>query len=201
MSHSPVGGILCLPPFGTEGILHVVVETPRGSQAKLKFDPELGAFTLSKSLMLGLAYPYDWGFVPSTRADDGDPVDVLVIHDAATTPGVVLRCRPLGVLEVLQKEKSRRIRNDRIVAVPAEAHRDHVLHTYRDLGRPTRDELEKFLVASDALDDKKLEFLGWKGPRRAIVLVKDGVRSFRKRGLRGGEDAVGPQAEKRARDP
>ena len=65
-----------LPVWARDGDVHVVVETPRGSAAKLEFDPELQVFTLSKSLILSLAYPYDWGFVPSTRGEDGDPLDV-----------------------------------------------------------------------------------------------------------------------------
>jgi inorganic pyrophosphatase len=77
-----------LPVRDKKGDVHVVVETPRGSAAKLEFDPELQAFTLSKSLILGLSYPYDWGFVPSTKGEDGDPIDVLVLHDAAISrPG------------------------------------------------------------------------------------------------------------------
>ena len=87
-----------LPVRNKDGDVHVVVETPRGSAAKLEFDPDLGAFTLSKSLMLGLSYPYDWGFVPSTKGEDGDPIDVLVLHDAATTSGLVLKCKIIGVL-------------------------------------------------------------------------------------------------------
>jgi inorganic pyrophosphatase len=82
--------------------IHAVVETPRGSRAKLKFDPKLKAFTLAKPLLVGLTYPYDWGFVPSTKADDGDPLDALIIHDAATYPGLVLTCKPIGVLEIMQ---------------------------------------------------------------------------------------------------
>jgi inorganic pyrophosphatase len=93
-----------LPVWDKNGDVHVVVETPRGSAAKLEFDPELQAFTLSKALMLGLSYPYDWGFVPSTRGEDGDPIDVLVLHDAATSPGLVMKCKIIGVLEVVQKE-------------------------------------------------------------------------------------------------
>ena len=80
-----------------------VVETPRGSTCKLDFDPDLQAFTLAKPLMAGLAYPYDWGFIPSTEAEDGDPLDVLIMHNARTFPGVGLRCRPIGILEVEQK--------------------------------------------------------------------------------------------------
>ena len=95
-----------LPTWAGDGLVHVVVETPRGARAKLTFDPELKTFVLSKALMLGLSYPYDWGFIPSTRAEDGDPLDVMVIHDAATTPGLVLRCKIIGVLQTILKNQT-----------------------------------------------------------------------------------------------
>jgi inorganic pyrophosphatase len=79
---------------------------------------EVGAFTLAKPLLAGLTYPYDWGFIPSTKAEDGDPLDVLIIHDAATYPGLVLTCKPIGVLEVLQSSKGKKERNDRVFVVP-----------------------------------------------------------------------------------
>jgi len=99
-----------LPAWAGDEFVHVVVETPRGARAKLTFDPELKTFVLSKSLTVGLSYPYDWGFIPSTRAEDGDPLDAMVIHDAATTPGLVLRCKLIGVLQTMQKTKHNRIR-------------------------------------------------------------------------------------------
>jgi Inorganic pyrophosphatase len=80
-----------LPPFTEDGDVHVVVETPRGSRAKFAYDPKLESFSLSKSLLTGLTYPHDWGFVPSTKADDDDPLDIMLIHDAATFPGLVSR--------------------------------------------------------------------------------------------------------------
>src|SRR6476469_5762267 len=107
-----------LPTWADKGLVHAVVETPRGSRCKLEYDTKLRAFTLAKPLLVGLTYPYDWGFIPSTKAEDGDPLDVLVIHDAATYPGLVLRCKPIGVLEVLQITDSSEERNDRIFAVP-----------------------------------------------------------------------------------
>ena len=110
--------LLNLPTWADDGFVYAIVETPRGSTCKLEYDPELGAFTLAKPLMAGLSYPYDWGFIPSTKADDGDPLDVLIIHDAQTFPGVVLRCRPVGILEVEQQAKGKKERNDRVFAVP-----------------------------------------------------------------------------------
>jgi inorganic pyrophosphatase len=107
-----------LPTWADDVHVYAVVETPRGSRAKLEFEPKLGAFTLAKPLLVGLTYPYDWGFIPSTRAEDGDPLDVLIIHDAATYPGLVLRCKPIGVLEVVQSSKGKKERNDRVFVVP-----------------------------------------------------------------------------------
>ena len=107
-----------LPMWEDKACVYAVVETPRGSRAKLEFDSKLRVFTLAKPPLPGLTYPYDWGFIPSTKADDGDPVDVLIIHDAATYPGLVLRCTPIGILEILQEEDGKKERNDRIFVVP-----------------------------------------------------------------------------------
>ena len=170
-----------LPVRNKNGDIHVVVETPRGSAAKLEFDPALQAFTLSKSLMLGLTYPYDWGFIPSTQGQDGDPIDALVMHDVATSPGLVLKCKIIGVLEVLQTQKGKQgIRNDRIIAVPRDSHREKSEKDARDLPKQIRDEIEKFFVATDELQDKELEFLGWKGPKAGEKLIDQAAKQFKK---------------------
>jgi inorganic pyrophosphatase len=178
----PMPNLLKLPSWGADGVLHVVVETPRGARAKFKFDPDLDAFVLSKSLMLGLSYPYDWGFVPSTLADDGDPLDAMVVHDAATTPGMVIKCRILGVLEVAQTANRRRQRNDRLFVVPAGSLRERETADVGDLAGQVRRELERFFAASVALEDKRLKILGWKGPAAATRLVEREGRRFRKAG-------------------
>jgi inorganic pyrophosphatase len=113
---------LKLPTWDDDGHIHSVVETPRGSTCNLDFDPDLGVFTLAKPLMAGLSYPFDWGFIPSTKAPDGDPLDVLIIHDARTYPGVVLKCRPVGVLEVEQTSGRKRERNDASSPCPTALH-------------------------------------------------------------------------------
>ena len=170
-----------LPTRAGDELVHVVVETPRGARAKLTFDPELKTFVLSKALMLGLSYPYDWGFIPSTRAEDGDPLDAMVIHDAATTPGLVLRCKIIGVLQTIQKTKRNRIRNDRVIAVPENSHRERELHGIQELPPALKQELEKFFVATDELEAKTLRFLGWQGPAQAKKLVRRCEKVFKKK--------------------
>ena len=161
--------LLKLPTWADKHHIYAVVETPRGSTCKLDFDPELWAFTLAKPLMAGLTYPYDWGFIPSTKAEDGDPLDLLVIHDAQTYPGVVLRCRPVGILEVEQKKKGKtKERNDRVFAVPDRSPLETDLEDVRRLPSRARDELEQFFLATNALEEKEIKFLGWHGPAHAI---------------------------------
>jgi inorganic pyrophosphatase len=92
-----VSDFLSLPTFAGPRGVHAVVETPRHAQAKFKYEQSLGVFVLSRALPLGPSYPYDWGFVPSTIAPDGDPLDVLVLHNVTTSPSVVLRCQPIGI--------------------------------------------------------------------------------------------------------
>src|SRR5262249_8776018 len=151
--------------------LHAVVETPCGSHVKLEFDPKLKAFTLAKPLLAGLTYPYDWGFIPSTKADDGDPLDVLIIHDAATYPGPVLKCKPIGVLQVKQTSNGKTERNDRIFAVPDRAPFEGDLQDVRHMPARAIKELEKFFEATDALEAKTLTFKGCRRPATAVQTI------------------------------
>jgi inorganic pyrophosphatase len=174
--------LIKLPPFSKDGDVRVVIETPRGSRAKFSYDPEFQTFTLSKSLLAGLTYPHDWGFVPSTKAEDGDPLDIMVIHDAATLPGLVLTCRVIGILQIEQKSKGKTERNDRLFAVPRKSHSEQGLRDVRDLSKPMQEELERFFIATDELEAKKLENIGWKGPKVALKAIKEAGKSFAKSG-------------------
>ncbi len=171
--------LMKLPTFNDDNEVHVVVETPRGSRAKLDYDPKLKTFTLSKSLLAGLTYPYDWGFVPRTEADDGDPLDVMILHDAATFPGLVLTCKIIGVLQVEQRSNGKKSeRNDRIFAVPRGSHAEKDFSDVRELTSAMREELEKFFIATDELEDKQLKILGWKGPKVALKAIKQSTKAF-----------------------
>lgn len=167
-SRSMPADLLRLPVRDASDALHVVVETPGGSRVKLKYSPKLGTFVLSRPLALGVSYPFDWGFVPSTRGADGDPVDAMILSDTATYPGVVVCCRPLGVLEVEQNAKGGgRERNDRIVVEPVSVHRPTTPLTDR-----VRKELEAFFVATTWFEGKDLRLLGWGEAAAAEALIR-----------------------------
>jgi inorganic pyrophosphatase len=161
-----------LPARDAQGALRVVVESPRGAGAKLKYDTALGAMTLSRPLPLGLAYPYDWGFVPGTRAPDGDPLDALVLWDVPTFPGVVVACRAIAVVRLEQDSKANgRVRNDRILAVPVKHSRGVDLLSPDDLPARTRDEIGQFFLSTIFFEPKNPQLLGWGGPEEADRLV------------------------------
>lgn len=162
-------------PARREGGFHVVVETPRGSPFKLKLDPALGVLALKRPLPLGHTWPYDFGFVPSTRAPDGDPVDALVLWDASSPAGLVVPCRALGVLQLDQLERDgRRVRNDRIVAVPLRFERGAPLRSVDDLPARVREELAHFSASSVFFEGKDVRSLGWAGPPAAEALIDGG---------------------------
>jgi inorganic pyrophosphatase len=163
-----------LPTFAGHDVFHVVVESPRGSSIKLKYDAALDAMSISRPLALGLAYPFDWGFVPSTRGEDGDPVDAALFWDVATFPGVVVPCRALGVIRVEQNrvDGKGRARNDRVLARPTQARREKEVVSAMSLPQRVRDELEHFFIAATALEGKDAKILGWAGPDAALELLR-----------------------------
>jgi inorganic pyrophosphatase len=161
--------------------VQVVIETPKGSRNKYAFDEKQRVFGLKKVLPAGMEFPYDFGFVPSTLAEDGDPTDVLVLMDEPAFPGCLLQCRLVGILEGEQGKKKKRERNDRIVAIEKENHSfADVLHV-KDLGKTFLEELEDFFVNYHELSGEKYRILGAKGPATAMKRVKDGIRAFKEK--------------------
>jgi inorganic pyrophosphatase len=165
-----------LPTFGDGDTFHVVIESPRGSSLKLKYVPDWEAMGISRPLPAGLVFPFDWGFVPSTRGPDGDPVDAFVVCDVAAFPGVVVLCRAIGVLNMEQNavnfDRSKRIRNDRVAAVPVEGRRERTVTNLDDIPERLRDEWIQFSMASAALDGKDVTPLGWGSAEDALALIK-----------------------------
>src|SRR4030081_3866632 len=157
----------------------VIIEPPKGSRNKYAFDPEERIFALKKVLPAGMAFPYDFGFVPSTRGGDGDPLDVLVLMDEPAFAGCKLTCRVVGVIEGEQGDKKDTERNDRIVAVEDGNHSYAHVKRIDDLGKSFERDLEEFFVNYHRLSGKEYRILGLKGPasgRRCVMQARKRAR-------------------------
>ena len=162
--------MVTLPSRDTDGWLNVVVETPRGSTAKFKYDERAGVMRLSRPLPSGLCYPYDWGFIPSTRAADGDALDAMINWDGMSYPGIVVAARCVAVLRVDQKDPVGvgRQRNDRVLTAPVKTRHGHD----GELDARLRAQLEQFFTAAVAFEGKDIRLLGWGDADEADALVR-----------------------------
>jgi inorganic pyrophosphatase len=160
-------------------IIQVVIETPKGSRNKYAFDPGQRVFELKKVLPAGMTFPYDFGFIPRTIAEDGDPVDVLVLMDEPAFPGCVLKCRLIGIIEGEQGDKKQKERNDRIVAVEKANHSFADIKHVDDLGKQFLTELEEFFVNYHDLTGEKYRVINVRGPGQARKRIEEGIRSAR----------------------
>jgi inorganic pyrophosphatase len=157
--------------------VQVVIETPAGSRNKFTYDPEQGVFVLKSVLPAGMAFPYDFGFLPRTEAADGDPIDVLLLMDEPAFPGIVVKARLIGVIEGEQIEDGRHTRNDRLVAVANANHLYANVHRLKDLPSKWIRELENFFVNYHRLEGKQYRLLGCRGAAMALQLTRKAHRA------------------------
>jgi inorganic pyrophosphatase len=161
-------------------LLQVVIETPKGSRNKYAFDADQNIFALTKVLPAGMAFPYDFGFVPSTRAEDGDGTDVLVLMDEPAFPGCLLKCRVIGVIEGEQLDGKKRTRNDRVIAIEQENHSYAKVKHVDALGKKFLKELEVFFVNYHKQIGLKYKILKVRGPGEAWRRIKSGIRAAKR---------------------
>jgi inorganic pyrophosphatase len=166
-----------LPAFDKD-VLNAVVETPKGSRNKFKWDTRHELYKLSNVLPNGSYFPYDFGFVPSTEAEDGDPIDVLLFMDEPAFPGCLVPARLLGVILAKQDDGKR---NDRLIAVAGacEVHKD--VCSLDDLSKDMLHELEHFFTSYHEARGEEFKVLGRKGPKHAVCLVKEAEERFREK--------------------
>ena len=167
-----------LPPFDPDsGLLNAIVETVTGSRNKFSYDERLGLFRLKHVLPAGAIFPFDFGFVPSTRGGDGDPLDVLVLMDAPAFAGCLVPSRLVGVIAAEQSERGGPTEeNDRLVAVAADSHTHEGVRTLDDLAATLLDEIEHFFVSYNEARGKTFTPTARKGPRAARAVVDAATR-------------------------
>jgi inorganic pyrophosphatase len=164
-----------LPVHNSEGEISVVIETPKGHRNKFKYDEKQNVFRLSGVLPVGSSFPYDFGFIPSTKAQDGDPIDVLLLMDEPAFAGCVIDARLVGVIEAEQTEAGKTTRNDRLIAVATHSKNYSELRSLRDVNLHLVEEIEHFFVSYNEAHGKKFKTLGVHGPKRAMKLLEQSM--------------------------
>jgi len=153
--------------------IDIVIETPKGCRNKYAYDDELKAFRLKKILPAGAMFPFDFGFIPDTKGEDGDPLDVLVIMDEPMYPGCVVECRIVGALKAKQTEKNKKTEeNDRLIAVSVVSSRYSDVNELKDLNKNLLNEIEHFFISYNEQEGKKFEPQGWADSKEALKLIK-----------------------------
>ncbi len=153
----------------------VVVETPKGCRNKFDYDPDVEAFTLGGLLPEGLSFPFDFGFVPSTIAGDGDPLDVMILMDEPAHVGCVLTVRLIGVIEAQQTDGNKTTENDRLVSVAVHSYSHENLQSIGDVNQSLLDQVEEFFISYNKSRGKKFKVTGVHGPSRAVKRVQQAI--------------------------
>jgi len=167
-----------IDPFDTDesDVVNAVIETPGGSRNKFKYDPKLGFYSLSGVLPEGMVFPHAFGFVPGTRAADGDPEDILIMMDEPTFTGCIVKTRLIGVIEAEQTEDDKKERNDRLIAVAANSRDYSDVRDLHDLNANMIKEIEQFFINYNKERGKKFKVLGKRGPGQAFKLLKKSLK-------------------------
>lgn len=123
----------------------VMIESPKGYNQKFDYEPEEKRFKLNKILPAGLVFPFDFGMIPGTQGDDGDPLDIMVVSESGTFPGCLIDCRIIGALQVEQTERDgKTMRNDRFLGIPDVSQLFSEVKTLDELPEAILNQLEAF---------------------------------------------------------
>jgi inorganic pyrophosphatase len=164
-------------------VCSVIIETPRGRRNKFDYDVDSGLFKLGGLLPQGMAFPFDFGFVPSTLGDDGDPLDVMVLMDAPAHVGCLMEVRIIGVIEAEQTKGKKLERNDRLLGVAVHSYEHEGVDDVRSVSRTFLSQVEAFFISYNKQRGKDFKITGMAGPKAAMSLLKAGMRRRKKRCL------------------
>jgi inorganic pyrophosphatase len=155
-------------------IVRMIVEIPKKSGNKYEYDGALGVFRLDRALYSPMHYPGDYGFIPGTRADDGDPLDVLALVEEPSFTGCMIEVRPVGILNMVDNEQL----DQKILAVPNRNPRYDEVHTMEQIFPHVRREIEHFFTIYKELEGKKTEMRGWGRPMDAREVIMNSRKSY-----------------------
>lgn len=140
--------------------IDVVIETPKNSIFKFTFEEKLNRYRLKKVLPAGMVFSYDFGFIPNTKGEDGDPLDVLVFSEHPLTQGCIVECNIVGSIKAEQTEKGNTVRNDRIIGVPVITDLHQKIKSVTDISEGKLKEIEIFFINYNEIADKKFNPMG-----------------------------------------
>jgi inorganic pyrophosphatase len=168
-------------------LVNIIVEAPHGSRNKFKFDEKLGVFKLDKILPRGFSFPFDFGFIPSTKGADGDPLDVLVMIDEPTFVGCLITAKVIGIIEAKQTENRKTIRNDRLICSSATKANPAHLASLNQLPPGEIEEIGYFFSSYNEMEGRKFTVIGNRGPKEALRVLRKGIREHKRSASRNGE--------------
>jgi len=173
---------MVLNPFDEDsGHVNAIIDTPKGSRNKFKYDEKIGLFRLGGTLPLGAIFPFDFGYIPGTKGGDGDPLDILILMDDPAFVGCLVLAKLIGVIEAEQTENDQTTRNDRLIGVAADSRNHSDVRFLGDLNDNLVHEIEQFFVSYNRTKGKKFELLGRSGPERARELINSALTSSKSR--------------------
>jgi inorganic pyrophosphatase len=162
--------------------ISAVIEIPRGSRNKYELDKTTGQFRLDRVLFSAVHYPGDYGLIPRTLHEDGDPLDILVSINEPTFTGCLIDCRPLGVLKLLDRGEP----DDKIIAVPSHDPFYNEVYDIADLSQHYLKEVEHFFHIYKDLEGRRVEIIGWEKSEVAMKVITDSVVRYEEKYLRVG---------------
>src|SRR5579862_1547593 len=161
-------------------ICRAIIETPKGSRNKFDYDPDSGLFMLGGLLPEGMMFPFDFGFLPSTLGEDGDPLDILVLMDAPAHVGCVIEVRIIAVIKAEQTEDGKTESNDRLLGVAGHSYDHEDLDSLSNVSKTRLDQLEEFFISYNKQRGKKFKVTGTGGPRKALEFLIEGIQAHKK---------------------
>jgi inorganic pyrophosphatase len=164
-----------IPTGPSSKVVYTVVEIPKGSRNKYEYDKDKEAFALDRVLYSPFHYPAEYGIIPQTLWDDGDPMDILVIMDQPTFPGCIIETRPIGIMRMIDTGDS----DDKVLGVPVNDPRFNDINDISQLPKQFLDEITHFFTEYKRLQGKKTEVLGWDNAEKAFESIEHSKELFK----------------------